>query len=77
MELSKMEDLPEKGNKRSISKNNKKHSSYFMRRVTVNNKEKIRIIMMLISKNSAVTKPGIYSSNFEVQKMARKTQSLN
>ena len=77
MELSKMENLPENGNKRSISKSNEKHSNYFKRRVTVNNKEKICIIMKLISKTSAITNPGIYSSNFDVQNMARKNQSLN
>ena len=43
-----------------------------MREGTVNNKEKICIIIKLISKNSAITKPGIYSSNFDIQKMAQK-----
>ena len=38
--ISKMEDLPEQENKRSISNGNKKRNSYFMRKVTVNTKEK-------------------------------------
>ena len=38
--ISKMEDLPEQENKRYISNGNKKRSSYFMRKVTVNTKEK-------------------------------------
>ena len=39
--LSKMEDLPEQEDKRSISKISKKQSSQFMKKLTVNNKEKI------------------------------------
>ena len=37
-----------------------------MRKVTVNNKEKIFIIIKLILENSSVTKTVIYTSNFDV-----------
>ena len=39
--LSKIEDLPEQEDKRSKSKINKKQSSWLIKKLTMNNKEKI------------------------------------
>ena len=63
--LLKMENLPERENKISISKSNKKANQLVYEEITVNNKEKIFIIIKLILKNSSVTKTVIYTSNFD------------